>query len=67
MAEYICVLFVTALIIGFILGRWRVKVYCGDIIISEESGSYTFAMAITADDIPQYSELVFRVVTKEKT
>ena len=67
MAEYICVLFVTALIIGFILGRWRVKVYCGDIIISEESGSYTFALDIPADDIPQYSELVFRVVTEKKT
>ena len=66
MAEYICVLFITALIIGFILGRWRVKVYCGDIIISEESGSYTFALDIPADDIPQYSELVFRVVTEEK-
>ena len=65
MAEYICVLFVTALIIGFILGRWRVIVYCGDIIISEESGSCIFSLDIPADDIPQYSELVFRVV-KEK-
>ena len=61
MAEYICVLFVTALIIGFILGRWRVKEYCGDVIVSEESGSCTFALDIPAEDIPNYRELVFRV------
>ncbi len=67
MAEYICVLFVTALIIGFILGRWRVKVYCGDIIISEAAESYTIALDIPAEDIPQYSELVFRVVTENKS
>ena len=67
MAEYICVLFVTALIIGFILGRWRVIVYCGDIIISEAAESYTIALDIPAEDIPQYSELVFRVVTENKS
>ena len=39
MAEYICVLVVTALIIGFLCGRWRVKEYSGDVIVSEESGS----------------------------
>ena len=61
MAEYICVLFITALIIGFILGRWRVKEYCGDVIVSEESGSCTFALDIPAEDIPNYRELVFRV------
>ena len=61
MAEYICVLFVTALIIGFILGRWRVKEYSGDVIVSEESGSCTFALDIPAEDIPNYRELVFRV------
>ena len=66
MAEYICVLFVTALIIGFILGRWRVKEYCGNVIVSKDSETCTFSLDIPADDIPQYSELVFRVVTEEK-
>ena len=66
MAEYTCVLFVTALLLGFVLGRWRVKVYCGEIIVSEDSETCTFSLDIPADDIPQYSELVFRVVTEEK-
>ena len=53
MAEYICVLFVTALIIGFILGRWRVKEYCGNVIVSKDSETCTFSLDIPADDIPQ--------------
>ncbi len=65
MAEYICVLVVTALIIGFLCGRWRVKEYSGDVIVSKESGSCTFALDIPAEDIPNYQELVFRVVKKE--
>lgn len=64
MAEYICVLFVTALIIGFILGRYRVKYYVGDAIVSEGSETCTFSLDIPADDIPQYSEMTFRVVKK---
>jgi len=64
-AEYICVLFVTALLLGFVLGRWRVKVYCGDIIVSKDAEKYAFALDIPADEISQYSELVFRVVTEE--
>lgn len=65
MAEYICVLFITALLLGFVLGRWRVKVYCGDIIVSKDSETCTFTLDIPADSISQYSELVFRVVTEE--
>lgn len=67
MAEYICVLVVASLIVGFICGRWHVKEYCGDVIVSEESGFCTFALDIPPDDIPQYRELVFRVVTEEKS
>lgn len=66
MAEYICVLFVTALLLGFVLGRWRVKVYCGDIIVSKDSETCTFALDIPEDSISQYSELVFRVITEEE-
>ena len=61
MAEYICVLVVVSLLAGYLCGRWRVKEYCGDVIVSEESGSCTFALDIPAEDIPNYRELVFRV------
>ena len=64
MAEYICVLFVTVLVIGFILGRYRVKHYVGDVIVSEDSETCTFSLDIPADEIPQYSEMTFRVVKK---
>ena len=64
MAEYICVLFVTALLIGFVLGRWRVKDYVGDVIVSDDSETCTFSLDIPADEIPQYSEMTFRVVKK---
>ena len=66
MSEYICALVVCSLIVGFLLGRWRVKDYCGDAIISESSETCTFALDIPADSISQYSELVFRVVTEEE-
>lgn len=66
MAEYICVLFVTALLLGFVLGHWRIKVYCGDIIVSKNAETCTFSLDVPADEIPQYSELVFRVVTEEE-
>ena len=66
MPDYLCVMIVGSLVIGFILGRWRVLPdYCGDVIISADSETCTFALDIPADDIPQYHELVFRVV-KEK-
>lgn len=67
MPEYFCVIVVTALIVGFILGRWRTKEYCGDVIVSADAESCTFALDIPTDDIPLYHELVFRVVTKEET
>ena len=67
MPEYLCVMVVSSLIVGFILGRWRTKEYCGDVIVSADAESYTFALDIPADDIPLYHELVFRVVTKEET
>ena len=63
MSEYVCIIMVTSLIIGFILGRWREKNYCGDIIISKDS--CTFALDISKEDIPLYQELVFRVVNEE--
>ena len=67
MADFYCVVMVSCLIIGFILGRWRAPPdYVGDVIISKDSETCTFALDIPADDIPQYSELVFRVVTEEK-
>jgi len=66
MPEYLCVMVVTALIVGFIPGRWRTKEYCGDVIISADAESCTFALDIPTDDIPLYHELVFRVVSKEE-
>ena len=67
MADFYCVVMVGCLVIGFILGRWKVPPdYVGDVIVSENSETCTFALDIPADDIPQYRELVFRVVTEEK-
>ena len=66
MPEYLCVMVVSSLIVGFILGRWRTKEYCGDVIVSADAESCTFALDIPADDIPLYHELVFRVVSKEE-
>ena len=66
MPEYLCVMVVSSLIVRFILGRWRTKEYCGDVIVSADAESYTFALDIPADDIPLYHELVFRVVSKEE-
>ena len=68
MPEELCVIMVVSLIIGFVLGRWRVPPdYCGDVIISRDSETCTFSLDIPADDIPKYHELVFRVVSEEKT
>ena len=67
MPEYLCVIVVTARIVDFIRGRWRTKEYCGDVIVSADAESCTFALDIPTDDIPLYHELVFRVVTKEET
>lgn len=67
MADCYSVVIVGCLIIGFILGRWRVPPdYVGDVIVSENSETCTFALDIPADDIPQYRELVFRVVTEKR-
>lgn len=67
MADFYCVVMVSCLVIGFILGRWRVPPdYCGDVIVSADSETCTFALDIPADDIPQYQELVFRVVHQEE-
>ena len=67
MADCYSVVIVGCLIIGFILGRWRVPPdYVGVVIVSENSETCTFALDIPADDIPQYRELVFRVVTEKK-
>ena len=53
MPDYLCVMIVGSLVIGFILGRWRVPPdYCGDVIISADSETCTFALDIPADDIP---------------
>lgn len=66
MPDYLCIMIVGSLVIGFVLGRWRVPPdYCGDVIISADSEICTFALDIPADDIPKHHELVFRVV-KEK-
>jgi hypothetical protein len=66
MADFYGVVIVGCLVIGFILGRWRVSPdYCGDVIVSADSETCTFALDIPADDIPQYKELVFRVVTEK--
>ena len=65
MPEELCVMIVGSLIIGFILGRWKTKEYCGDVIVSADSETCTFALDIPADDIPLYHELVFRVVRQE--
>ena len=66
MADFNCFVMVSCLVIGFILGRWRVPSdYCGEVIVSADSETCTFALDIPADDILQYQELVFRVV-KEK-
>ena len=54
MPDYLCVMIVGSLVIGFILGRWRVPPdYCGDVIVSADSETCTFALDIPADDIPQ--------------
>ena len=67
MLDFYCVVMVGCLIIGFMLGRWRVPPdYCGEVIVSADSETCTFSLDIPADDIPQYSELLFRVVTEEK-
>ena len=60
MNDYICVIMVVSLIIGFILGRWRVPDYCGDVIVSENS--CTFSLDIPEEEIPLRQELLFRVV-----
>lgn len=65
MPDYICVIVVVSLLAGFICGRWRTKEYCGDVIVSADSETCTFALDIPADDIPLYHELVFRVVRQE--
>ena len=66
MPDYLCVMIVGSLIIGFILGRWRVPPdYCGDVIISADSETCTFALDIPSDDIPKYHALVFRVVEEK--
>ena len=66
MPDYLCVMIVGSLVIGFILGRWRVPPdYCGDVIISADSETCTFALDIPADDIPKYHALVFRVVEEK--
>ena len=60
MNDYFCVIMVVSLIIGFILGRWRVPDYCGDVIVSENSS--TFSLDIPEEEIPLRQELLFRVV-----
>ena len=66
MPDYLCVMIAGSLVIGFILGRWRVPPdYCGDVIISADSETCTFALDIPADDISKYPELVFRVVEEK--
>ena len=62
MVDYYCIVIIVCLIIGFILGRWRIKEYCGDVIVSTDSETCTFALDIDADEISNYDELVFRVV-----
>lgn len=65
MVDYYCIVIIVCLIIGFILGRWRIKEYCGDVIVSTDSETCTFALDIPADSIHEYSELVFRVIREE--
>ena len=65
MSDYTCVVMVVCLIVGFILGRWRIPDYSGDVIVSGDS--CTFALDIPKEEIAQRQELVFRVVDGEKT
>lgn len=68
MEDFYGVVISVCLVIGFILGRWRVPPdYVGNVIVSKDSETCTFSLDIPADDIPQYRELVFRVVTEEKS
>ena len=67
MADSYCVVIVVCLIIGFILDRWRTKKYCGDVIVSADTESCTFALNIPADSIYEYSELAFRVIREENS
>ncbi len=64
MTKELCMIVVVCLVVGFLLGRWKRKEYCGDVIVTEDAESCTFALDIPADDIPEYRELVFRVVKK---
>ena len=66
MADFYCVTIVVCLIIGFVLGRWRVKVYCGRVLVSEDSETCSFSLDIPQDDILNYDELTFRVVRREE-
>lgn len=66
MSVQICIVFVVSLIIGFLLGRWRPKDYCGDVIVTKDAASCTFALDIPREEIPLHHELVFRVVTREE-
>ena len=67
MADFYCVVVIASLIVGYILGKWRVPPeYCGEVIISEDSETCTFSLDIPADDIPHYRELVFRVVEQKE-
>ena len=65
MFDFYCVLMVSCLVIGLILGRWRVKVYCGDILVTPDGESCTFSLDIPREEIPEHDELVFRVVRKD--
>ena len=66
MADKICVIMVVSLIIGFVLGRWRVKAYCGRVLVSEDSETCSFSLDIPQDDILNYDELTFRVIRREE-
>ena len=66
MADFYCVVMTSCLVIGFILGRWRVPPdYSGKVSISPDSDTCTFSLDIPAEDIHFYRELVFRVVEQE--
>ena len=65
MSDAICVIMLGSLIIGFIIGRWWVPNYCGDVIIAPDSETCTFSLEIPEEDIHLYRELVFRVVEKK--
>lgn len=65
MADFYAVVMIGCLVIGFICGRYRVKLYSGEIAVTPDGGSFTLSLDIPREEISQYSELLLRVVPTE--